>query len=213
MIKSILNLYAGIGGNRALWPDNIKITAIEKELQIGRFYIERFKNDLTILLDAHDYLLKHYKEYDFIWSSPPCQSHSVIRMAGAQSGQYKPVYPDLRLYQEIIFLKYFAPKKTKWVVENVCPFYDPLVGGNRFGRHLIWSNFYIPPFTKKTEREKHNNINGKSSVYGVVLPEYITIRKDKVLRNMVDPELGLHILNSAMNIVDENCEQVSFDIT
>jgi len=71
MIK-ILNLYAGIGGNRKLWPDQeIEVTAIENNKSIAKIYKDFFPNDTVIVGDAHQYLLEHYKEFDFIWSSPP----------------------------------------------------------------------------------------------------------------------------------------------
>ncbi len=74
----ILNLYAGIGGNRKLWKD-IEVTAVENDKKILNIYKNNFPKDLIILDDAHKFLLEHYKEYDFIWSSPPCQSHSSFR--------------------------------------------------------------------------------------------------------------------------------------
>ena len=75
----ILNLYSGIGGNRKLWRNEHEIVAIENDKNIAKIYQEFFPNDKVIIDDAHDYLLKHFSEYDFIWSSPPCPSHSKIR--------------------------------------------------------------------------------------------------------------------------------------
>src|SRR3990167_10729101 len=68
----ILNLYAGIGGNRKLWGDEHEITAVEYKSEIAAIYSDFFPNDKVIVTDAHQYLLEHYKEFDFIWSSPPC---------------------------------------------------------------------------------------------------------------------------------------------
>ena len=75
----ILNLYAGIGGNRKLWGNEHEITAVEINPQIAKIYQDFFPNDTVIVADAHQYLLEHYKEFDFIWSSPPCPTHSRIR--------------------------------------------------------------------------------------------------------------------------------------
>jgi len=69
----VLNLYAGIGGNRKLWED-VDVTAVELNPDIAKIYQDFFPNDKVIVADAHKYLLKHYKEFDFIWSSPPCQT-------------------------------------------------------------------------------------------------------------------------------------------
>ena len=78
----ILNLYAGIGGNRKLWTPNSdehEITAIENVPEIAKIYQDFFPNDKVIITNAHQYLLEHFKEFDFIWSSPPCPSHSRLR--------------------------------------------------------------------------------------------------------------------------------------
>jgi len=123
----ILNLYAGIGGNRQKWHGDIEVTAVEYDDQIASVYQDFYPDDKVIVDDAHEYLLKHYKEFDFIWASPPCPTHSDIRRCGVHSGQYKALYPDMTLYQEIILLQHFAKKNTRWVVENVIPYYSYLI--------------------------------------------------------------------------------------
>ena len=156
----VLNLYACLGGNRYLW-DNCEVTAVELDPELARLYQERFPNDTVIVADAHQYLLDHYKEFDFIWSSPPCPSHSRMRKTNTGEGERKNAasYPDMKLYQEIIFLQHFF--KGKWVVENVVPYYEPLIPGRVIGRHLFWSNFRL---TKpSTERKAKNFINAKQS--------------------------------------------------
>jgi len=82
----VLNLYACLGGNRLLW-DNCDVTAVELDPELARLYSERFPNDTVIIADAHEYLLQHYKEFDFIWSSPPCPTHSKARFWGSKGGQ------------------------------------------------------------------------------------------------------------------------------
>ena len=127
----ILNLYAGIGGNRKLWGDEHEITAVEINPEIAKIYQDFFPNDKVIITDAHQYLLEHFKEFDFIWSSPPCPSHSDIRRCGTHRGQNKAVYPNMQLYEEIILLKHFALIETKWIVENVKPYYNLLIEGKK----------------------------------------------------------------------------------
>lgn len=75
----ILNLYAGIGGNRKFWGDDHKIVAVEIDPKIAGIYKDFFPNDEVIIGDAHAFLEKHFADFDFIWSSPPCPSHSHIR--------------------------------------------------------------------------------------------------------------------------------------
>lgn len=175
----ILNLYAGLGGNRELWT-NHEITAIEINKYIALKYKKKFKEDKVIITDAHQYLLKHYNEYDLVWSSRPCTTHSRARYWNTKAIR---LYPDIKLYEEIIFLKHHC--KTKWVVENVIPYYEPLIKPNvKLGRHLIWSNFYINPIEIPNNETNILHIN----------------TKDKTeLRNKVNPEIGLYILNQAEN--------------
>ena len=181
----ILNLYAGIGGNRKLWGDDHEITSVEIDPNIADLYKGYFPNDNLIVGDAHQYLLDHYKEFDIIWASPPCPTHSRARFWGWHNE--RPVYPDMKLYQEIILLKTHA--SCKWVVENVKPYYDPLIPGKEIGRHLFWANFPISFIEYKSSDIR--KLSGTSE-------------KDKRERNKVDPEIGLHILNCAQNIITKS---------
>lgn len=179
---------------------NYDITAIEYDEATAEVYKELFPDDDVIIADAHEYLLKNYKRFDFIWSSPPCPSHSDIRRCGVHAGQYEALYPNMELYQEIILLQNFAKKETKFVVENVVPYYEPLIAPTaKLHRHLYWCNFKITNFEVTNER-KHSDINSYGEVYGFDISKTNIKDKRKALRNMVDPELGLHILNCAMNI-------------
>lgn len=194
----ILNLYAGIGGNRKLWGDEHEITAVEYDQATADVYKTLFPNDTVIVADAHEYLLANYMNFDFIWASPPCPSHSDIRRCGVHRGQYAALYPDMGLYQEIILLKNFAPIESKFVIENVKPYYEPLITPDAtIHRHLYWCNFKIHPFEVQDERT-HLEIKRTSNVYGFNIAETAIKDKIKALRNMVDPDLGLHILNCAM---------------
>jgi DNA (cytosine-5)-methyltransferase 1 len=192
----ILNLYAGIGGNRRLWGDEHEITAVEYKQEIADIYKDFFPNDKVIVVDAHEYLIKHYKEYDIIWSSPPCPTHSDIRRCGVHAGQYEALYPDMTLYQEIILLNNFF--KGYFVVENVKPYYTPLIPPTQvLHRHLFWTNFDI---RKKDfiDTRIHNNIVGSTPVYGFDLKNYKAQDKRKLLRNMVNPEVGKYILEQML---------------
>lgn len=203
----ILNLYAGIGGNRKLWDSTgqHEITAIELNPDIAKIYKDFFPNDNIIIADAHEYLLKHYKEYDFIWSSPPCPTHSRTQFMSVLSNNYccknrKAVYIDLKLYQEIILLKSFAPLNCNWIIEYVIPYYKSLVEPTiQIHRHYFWSNFHINYKIFKDER-KHHGFNGTDTVYGFDLNNYKIDNKRQILRNLVNPEIGLYILEQAMNI-------------
>lgn len=204
----ILNLYACLGGNRYKWDevsDNLEITAVELDPEAARLYQERFPNDKVIVADAHQYLLDHYKEFDFIWSSPPCPSHSRAAFGSRKSDKaaHKPVYPDMTLYQEIIFLdNYF---NGKYLVENVVPYYEPLIQAQKRGRHLYWCNFTLPMILserKSVNMEGLNEVDEWSKFHEYDFRKYKgEQRLDKMARNLVDYEAGRTILETALNIV------------
>ena len=87
----MLNLYSCLGGNRAKWTD-CEVTAVELDPEAARLYQERFPNDTVIVADAHQYLLDHFKEFDFVWSSPPCPSHSRVRISQKNREDFKFIY-------------------------------------------------------------------------------------------------------------------------
>ena len=205
----ILNLYACLGGNRYKWnevKEDIKVTAVEWDEELARLYQERFPNDTVIIADAHQYLLDHYKEFDFIWSSPPCPTHSKIRITQKTRDTFIPKFPDMKLYEEIIFLENHF--KGKYCVENVIPYYEPLVSAKKIGRHLYWTNFKLPNslnerkldgilctmLDEHKKLEKFHDIKVKASVGGY---------RD-VLRNLVDYEAGKTILEIVLGIEKQN---------
>lgn len=197
----ILNLYAGIGGNRKLWPEEeIEVTAIENNKEIARAYGDFFPNDNVIIPDAHRYILKHYKEFDFIWSSVPCQSHTIMRKnVSVPRGQAKPIYPDMKLWQEIIFLKHYF--QGKYVVENIRGYYEPLIKPQISGNHYFWSNFHISKLKKVIRNVGFGNNKVYEEQTGFNLDGYkLGKRKDQVYHNCVDSKLGLHIFNCAFKI-------------
>lgn len=196
----ILNLYANIGGNRKFWGDEHEITAVEINPKIAQIYLDFFPKDKVVLTDAHQYLLEHFKEFDFIWSSPPCPSHSRVRIATSGSdyegnGKHEPIFPDMKLYEEILFLQgYF---KGKWCVENVIAWYEPLIRPSKIAGHYFWSNFIIRDFVGGG-RNHMGTIKSLEETKGFDLSKYTGIDKRLALRDCTEPELGLHILKESM---------------
>lgn len=194
MIK-ILNLYAGIGGNRKLWKD-VTVTAVEHNEGIANIYQDLYPNDKVIVADAHEFLLKHYAYFDFIWSSPPCSTHSRIRKMGVKRKRYIAVYPDPQLWQEIILLQHFA--EVPWVIENVRAYYDPIIPPSfELNRHCFWSNFRVYSKHIQNRTLPLKKTNGTERRFGFDLSRYNILDKRSALRNLVDPEIGLHIFETA----------------
>ncbi len=209
----ILNLYACLGGNRYKWGDEHEITAVELDPELGRMYQERFPKDKVIVADAHQYLLDHFREFDFIWTSPPCPSHSRAAFGSRKSikASHKPLYPDMKLYQEIIFLKHYFD--GKYVVENVIPYYDPLIPAKKRGRHLYWTNFNLPSVLstrKSISMEDVNEVGQWCVFHDYNFRNYKgkqTIQK--IARNLVDYEAGKTILDTVLGIQQNlNAEQI-----
>ena len=214
----ILNLYACLGGNRYKWDEvaenlglELEVTAVELDPELARMYQERFPNDIVIVADAHQYLLDHFKEFDFIWSSPPCPSHSRARYARRESTSA--IFPDLKLYEEVLFLENWFD--GKYVVENVIPYYEPLIEAQKRGRHLYWCNFKLP---KELNERNHAIMESKNEVDKWCKFHEFNFRKyngnqriDKIARNLVDYEAGKSILDAALNIAPKRVIGSLFD--
>jgi len=203
----ILNLYACLGGNRYKWnevKEDIEVTAVEWDEELARLYQERFPNDKVIVADAHQYLLDHYKEFDFIWSSPPCPTHS--RLVQSNKNKIKMKFPDMKLYEEILFLKHLY--EGKYVIENVIPYYEPLIPAQKRHRHLYWTNFNLPNVL--TNREARIS-TGTSEVKKLCEFHDYDFYKykgsqptNKIARNLVDYEAGKTIFETLLGIEKQN---------
>jgi DNA (cytosine-5)-methyltransferase 1 len=206
----ILNLYACLGGNRYKWGNEHDITAVEWDEELARLYQERFPSDKVIVADAHQYLLDHYKEYDFIWSSPPCPTHSKARYWGFGKNGKKPIYPDMKLYEEIIFLEYHF--KGKYVVENVNPYYEPMLNPKKRKRHHYWTNFILPSILSDrndTSLVQASSIKALSEFHDYDFTKYKgEQRRLKIARNLVDYQAGKTILDTVMGLtIKQNVNQ------
>ena len=209
----ILNLYACLGGNRYKWDevaDNLEITAVELDSEAARLYQERFPNDTVIVADAHQYLLDHYKEFDFIWSSPPCPTHSRFNLSMKTKREMK--YPDMKLYEEIIFLEHYF--NGKYVVENVIPFYTPLILAKERNRHLYWTNFNLPNTVSDRKNPDLSRtkdlINALSKFHDYDFTKYKGKQsRQKMARNLVDYEAGKTILETVLGIQKQDTKQIT----
>lgn len=195
----ILNCYAGIGGNRKGWTleEGDSVVAVELNPNIAKIYKENFPEDEVIVADAHEYLLEHFREFDFIWASPPCPSHSRVRKAlaiknknGVEFEQNKPIYPDMKLYQEIILLDNWF--KGVYVIENVKSYYEPLIQPQVLGRHYFWSNVRLPR-KEFVDRGNFDNTNELARILGYDTSNWHNVDKKLLLRNCVEKEVSEYI--------------------
>ena len=217
----ILNLYACLGGNRYKWDEvaqeagiEIEVTAVELDPEAAKLYQERFPNDKVIVADAHQYLLDHFKEFDFIWSSPPCPTHSRVRMTQKNRETFVNKYPDMKLYEEILLLQY--QYEGKYVIENVIPYYEPLIAAKKRGRHLYWTNFVLPSDINERKLEgilceMRDEVTKLSEFHDYDFRKYKgTQSVQKMARNLVDYEAGRTIFETALGIIKKkDIRQVS----
>jgi DNA (cytosine-5)-methyltransferase 1 len=193
----VLNLYCGIGGNRKLWED-VDVTAVEINKDIAKIYQDFYPQDTVVVGDAHSYLLKHLQEFDFIWASPPCPTHSRMNFLHNVKGLALR-YPDMKLYQEIIILNSFF--KGKYAVENVISYYKPLISPQESGGHYFWCNYYVSDFCNrlKVRNDKGCTLAVKMVAKNIEVKDFYDYDGDKrtILNNCIEPELGLHIFNES----------------
>lgn len=210
----ILNLFAGIGGNRTLWGNEHEITAIESNQQIAYIYKKRFPKDTVIIGDAMKYNLNNYDKYDFIWASPPCQTHSWLNFTNHKLGAR--CYPNMELWQLIIYLKGFVNSEREdryWIVENVRPWYMGIKNKKRqtiiikqdfiLGRHYYWSNIIIP---KNTFKYSNTSITNAKEKVGRPIIKHIEeleklheIKLDHELRSLIPDNLYIKSLRNCVN--------------
>lgn len=194
---NILNLYAGIGGNRRLWGDEHHVTAVELDPKIAAVYQALYPNDTVIVGDAHEYLIAHMHNFEFVWSSPVCKTHSRARHALVLGGKLAAQYPDMRLYAEVLALQ--AYHEGGWVVENVIPHYNggaPLMPAVEIGRHLYWSNFELRGWDTPMDDVRNRTVPQLEVHHGIDLTPFDLPNKREVLRNCVTPEVGEYVLST-----------------
>lgn len=193
----VLNLFAGLGGNRKYWDEvarekgvSIEVTAVEFDPEIAKAYTKRYPNDNVIIGDAWDYAAKNYLDFDFIWASPPCQTHSRLNIANNIRNDRTKRLPDFRLYELIVYLKYFC--KKAFVIENVVPYYEPLIKPTaEIGRHYFWANFDL--FFLSNDKFRIIEKVKIGDFKDLDLSEFNITNKRQAIRNEVDYEIGKKI--------------------
>jgi len=115
-------------------------------------------------------------------------------------------YPDMNLYQEIIFLDTWFD--GKYCVENVIPYYEPLIPAKKRGRHLYWTNFNLPSNINERKNPELTRGTAEEIIFRLNKYHNYNFRKykgkqdvRKIARNLVDYEAGKTILDTAMGII------------
>ena len=115
----------------------------------------------------------------------------------------------MKLYEEIILLETVSKGQTprfkgKYVVENVIPYYEPLIQAKKRGRHLYWTNFNLP--NTLTDRSVQisaglDEVKKLCNFHDYNFYQYKGKQPTKkIARNLVDYEAGRTILETAVGI-------------
>lgn len=196
----VLNAYAGIGGNRHLWPADWMVTAIEIDERVAAEYARRYPEDHVIVGDAHAFVMEHAHEFDARWSSPPCPTHSRLAINVAKRKGVEPE-PDPRLWAEI---EHLAAIGGRYVVENVHTYYVPPIAPDLVtARHYYWTN-HAPdlltelPALPISGQRLGLTADAIAESYGLPpLPPGSLRDRRKAMRNAVVPHEGLEIALAA----------------
>jgi len=198
MLK-ILDLFCGIGGVARGFHDYLqehRIKYLYVAIDIDKHVLKAHKalNPLSnvILRDAYSFSIDELRRYDFVWASPPCETHSI---AGIWTRKEKKS-PDFRLYKLILTLH---DANIPFVVENVKPYYNPPIKPtSKANRHRLWSNLSISPVNLRlTPFERVKNSTRTLCEYHDLPEEIAKIIPSKkrrdALRDMVHHEIAYEI--------------------
>ena len=112
----------------------------------------------------------------------------------------------MKLYQEILFLQHYY--KGKYVVENVTPYYEPLIQAKKKGRHLYWTNFNLPNSLNERKFQlcaTKNEFSELCDFHDYDFRQYKGEQsKTKIARNLVDYEAGKTIFETLLGIEKQN---------
>jgi DNA (cytosine-5)-methyltransferase 1 len=193
----VLNAYAGIGGNRHLWPADWHVTAVELDPQVAAEYARRYPQDTVLVEDAHAYVLEHAHEFDAVWTSPPCPTHSRLAPSVAARLGHE-LEPDPRLWEEIEHLRDLG---VRYVVENVHTYYEPPIAPDLVtARHYYWCSaapvmltpLSVVGLTKRRSADEY------AASYGLPPLAAGSVRDPrKAMRNAVVPFEGLEVATAA----------------
>ncbi len=147
----ILDLFCGVGGvargfQKYLLENGIEFEYYAVDINDAILLAHRILNphSVTLKRDAYSFTDHELRSYDFIWASPPCESHSRLMWIYNKNQPEKWEPPDKKLWQLIERLYRLG---IPFVVENVRPYYRPPMRPTSYVcRHALWSNLSIPPF-------------------------------------------------------------------
>lgn len=183
----ILDLYAGLGGT----AKGIQSVLEKKGVDYEYFAIEIDPNvcaahkinnprSTVICADVKDWLDK-ITDFDFVWASPPCQTHSILNFSNKATGK-KTNLVDWSLWHVIDHLQ--RTENVSYVVENVLIWYnEPFKHNFNLDRHYFWTNLSLLSFEyqKRTKDWGYLSVKGWKEYHQV--EHAITGNKRQQLRN------------------------------
>ena len=122
----VLNLYAGVGGNRLHWT-GADVTAVELDPAIAEIYSHHFPKDEMIIGDAHEYLRDYVDDgWDLMIAHPPCTyfANSGVCWLHTEEGRWEKldeaaVFFNTLLDSSILLICVENPIPHKYAIERI----------------------------------------------------------------------------------------------
>ena len=105
-------------------------------------------------------------------------------------------------------------KNGKFCVENVTPYYEPLIPGVKIGRHIYWTNFNLSGIAERKAPKnmiEYGSVDVLSEFHNYDFRQYKGEQGlKKIARNLVDYKVGKDIFSKAFNCkIEDSSEQIS----
>ena len=193
-----------------MWPDSWRVTAVEIDERVAAEYARRYPYDDVAVGDAHAFVISRAHEFDAVWTSPPCPTHSRLAVNVAKRKGVEPE-PDPRLWCEVEHLQKLG---GRYVVENVHTYYDPPIAPDVVTRrHYYWTSGAPGLLTWEHPLPVSGRMTGLTAdaiaeSYGLPkLPAGSVPDRRQAMRNAVTPREGLEIALAAFEGDDARADQ------
>jgi len=187
-----------LGFQRFMKENNIcfEYVAVDNDRKVLQVHSLLNPHSKTVLEDAWLISDDRLLQYDFVWASPPCESHSVL----CWKRKDKPK-PDMRLWWLIRRLRKL---KVPFIVENVRPYYGTILKPTaKAGRHLLWSNLSLKSVqlnSNVTFYDIHNRRDALVEYHG--LPGWVArVATRDMLRDMMHPQLSYKLAKQVIPFI------------
>ena len=127
----------------------------------------------------------------------------LIFLSFFRAAYFKICITQIMIELQFALSSHFCYFKGIFIVENVVPWYDPLIEGVKIGRHIFWSNIDLTNIKYVLKPSHELNIKNMQDFKGFDLSPYKNINKRMLLRNCVDYRLSIQIFNEVFSQINK----------